>query len=325
VIKTIYILAIYIIFGTSCVQSSQKNKPLEIDKKASKSTKPEELPGNFWNNKSNWGAPFNMVDYSSQKTLFDDSRVNDIYKRELPEFTKQYVLFRVSHGHSCWIYSALVLLAYQLIDSGAENFASAIHKFENLANENSKYPHFRDFVNSGKLTKFIDVLKYINAHMSFRDSLDFMNHIGVENTLNEGLRAFIAANMRTTGDAKSAEKIEQDSLCWGYLPEASFLARIAKVEFSGLLIDGNRITFQHPQRNEIVEAHPDVKELVRRDEKGEDISQEEWDKATYRAFDSYFKTNLNKPKVLFFRSNPAYMDVAVHKSVAKKIRSNKAP
>ena len=324
-IKITHILLIYSLFGASCAQKPPIEPILEPDKNAPKPIKPEKAsqadPKNYWNSKNNWGAQFSMVDYSSNKTLFDDSRVDNLYKKEMPEFTKEYVLYRVSHGHSCWIYSALILLAYQLIDSGAENFASAINKFEALAKTNSKYEHFNNFTKSGNLAKFIDALKYINSRISFKDALDFMNHAGVEKVLNEGLRAFIAANMRTTGADKDAEKIEQDSLCWGFVPNAGFLAKIANVEFPGLLLQDKQISLEHAQRNEIVEADPEIKELTRRENQGEDLSQEVWDKAIYRAFDNYFKTDPNKPKVLFFRSARAYMDIAVLKSFAEEIRS----
>jgi len=78
--------------------------------------------------------------------------------------------------------------------------------------------------------------------------------------------------------------------------------------------------FPTDKRNTIVQNDSEIQKLYIRENGGEHISQGIWDKAINSAIDGYFKNNANEMKVVFFRSAPGYMDVAVFKTLADKIR-----
>lgn len=316
--KHIFFITSLIITFCSCApetpqqdkKTGPKNTNLEEDLPPRNNTNPEEdaLPkDNYFADKANWGIHRKFIDHEGKTLLSNDSRVNDFYKTVLPEFCQDYVLWRVTHDGSCWIQSAMVVLLHGLLSLKKDQFQQALVKWKNLATEYAAaHPAFKEFERAGHQKKFFDLLEALGASKNFKQAMYMLNHTEVKDLFNRSLRAFIDPEH------------EIHNLCeLGDIRDAAHLASKVGVPFLGFAGDINATTQLSFVRDalQLGIGHADFKKLG----KLSSSSYEANAAALLRNFIHEQKHNF--PKVLYFRSNPLYMDIAVEKAFSDAVNA----
>ncbi|MCA9508154.1 MAG: hypothetical protein KC505_07030 [Myxococcales bacterium] len=337
-IKIIFSIIYTLILSSCGLNNNNNHKLINNDQQENKSLKNNKITAinnknnddNYWSKPDNLGPQENIVTYNSQQNLANDPRVIKGYNDYYPEIMKRYVLFRVEHNGSCWVYSALTNLVVNLIDSGKDNFTKSITTLDNLAKENAeKYEHFEKFYKSDDYKKVIDAFKWISKSMDFKKSLDFINHKEVHNVLNKAMRAFLAANKRKLNKIDQAKELETEATCWGDIGDFSFIFNTLNINLSGIKF----ITEQEALQDKKVTYNPlnNTYVFINSSKLYKNFLNEKLIKTTgYNHKKDNFKEHLNMffakakdtdlPKIIYVRSNIAYMDAAVLSSFAKRFQ-----
>jgi len=255
--------------------------------------RPEDVT-NHWALPSSLGAPYSAVDFSGRMTLMADGRVDVVHKSMLPELCNNYVLWRVAHNGSCWVTSAMTQFIFTLIDGGPGEFDRVIKQLKT------------DVANTGadaQFKEFFDYFALVRQKMDFRDALDLLNHQNVHPVLDRGFRMLLAKDFRARGDFVEAAKIEKPGE-WGYASHFKPLFNRLGLKYAGISTDGE---FGESKPTTILH---DLEDYFGNMPRTIDVNRR------------FGQAEENLPKVLFFRSSPGFMDIAVLKTFSDQINGH---
>lgn len=302
----IYTTIFLILSALSCGE----DKPTDDTSKAVSATdkfpkKPTPLP-NKWSSPEALGAPSLIINFSQKDiVLKDDTRVNSVHKQQVPIITEEYVLWRVRHNGSCWLYSGMMQFFYQAIEAGDKKFSEIIKEIKKIFSEGED-AHLAQ--NQALADDFLALLELMQEKMDHRHCLELINHEKVVAVLDPGFRRLLSIITRKQGLSTIADEIEEPN-SWGHASHFGYLFDELGFKFAEISSDGD-FHKNTPATRSIVSL-------------GQYITRDGQRSILENNREKYAHIRKDMPVVISFRSSPGYMDVAVLKSFAQQLSKNK--
>lgn len=286
---------------------------------------PPIIDDNYFSEPMNWGIYQQFIDFSGAVTLAEDTRVDEYYKINLPQFSQNYVLWRVTHDGSCWIQAGMVVILNGLLSLEKSQFEEALVKWKNYAaNLRAKHVAFKKFSESGELKKFFDLIAALGRTANLKEAMHMLNHTAIKNVFNQSLRHFIDPGQEDIdlcefGDLSRAHVLSgiigiplvgfsSEGELGGYAPANSFMLRIFADKAVSPLIDKAYWNQEIMRLGRAIGADNKI--------------QEKYIKNYHVIVEKMIMLESDKlPKIMYLRSRPLYMDLAVLKTYSDAINS----
>lgn len=253
---------------------------------------------NKWILPESWGEPSLAIDFSGKQLLLEDSRVHEVHKRQFPIIVEEYVLWRVKHLGSCWVYSGMAQFFYQAIEAGPTKFAELQAQIGKIFEQGAYLPNNKTIADD-----FLSILELVGQKMEHRFTLDVINHENVGTALESGFRRLLSIIFRSKGMEKYADEIEKPE-SWGSASDFGSLFHEIGIKYAEVSSDGK--FGRAPTRSYF--------------KLGDYLTGREAISIVWNGDREKFASiRKDMPVVMSFRSKPGYMDVAVLKSFSDRI------